>query len=42
MDVEKILNSQFVMTDDGRIDKVRDLYTIYNPEVDLAALKTGG
>ena len=42
MDVEKILNSQFVMTDDGRIDKVRDLYTIYNPEVDLEALKTGG
>ena len=42
MDYEKILNSQFKMTDAGRIDKVRDLYTTYNPRVDLEALKEGG
>lgn len=39
---EKILNRQFVMTDGGRIDKVGDLFTTYNPEVDLQALKDGG
>ena len=30
------------MTDSGRIDKVGDLYTTYNPEVDLQAMKDGG
>ncbi len=39
---DEILNRQFVMTDDGRIDKVGDLYTTYNPQVDVEALKKGG
>ncbi len=39
---ELVLNRQFVMTDTGRIDKIRDLYTTYNPEVDVGALKAGG
>ena len=30
------------MTDTGRIDRVKDLYTTFNPEVDLEALKKGG
>ena len=42
MDYETILNRQFVMTDTGRIDRVKDLYTTFNPEVDLEALKKGG
>ncbi len=37
-----ILDKQFVMTDTGRIDRIRDLYTTYNPAVDLEALKEGG
>lgn len=37
-----ILDKQFVMTDTGRIDRIRDLYTTYNPAVDLEALKAGG
>lgn len=39
---EAILDRQFVMTDAGRIDRIRDLYTTFNNEVDLAALKEGG
>ena len=42
MDYEKFLDRQFVMTDTKRIDRVRDLYTTFNPHVDLEALKTGG
>lgn len=42
MDFDKLLESQFVMTDNGRIDKVRDLYTTYNPEVDVEAFKRDG
>lgn len=42
MDYEKFLDRQFVMTDAGRIDRVKDLYTTFNPKVDLEALKTGG
>ncbi len=42
MDSEKILDRQFVMTDLGRIDRVRDLYTTFNPEVDLEAMKASG
>lgn len=42
MDCEKILDRQFVMTDTGRIDRVRDLYTTFNPEVDLEAMKRDG
>lgn len=42
MDYEKFLDRQFVMTDTKRIDRVRDLYTTFNPHVDLEALKAGG
>ena len=42
MDVEKFLDKQFVMTDAGRIDRVRDLYTTFNPKVDFQALKDCG
>ena len=42
VDYEKFLDRQFVMTDTKRIDRVRDLYTTFNPHVDLEALKTGG
>ncbi|MGI6038761.1 MAG: prolyl oligopeptidase family serine peptidase [Clostridiales bacterium] len=42
MDYEKFLDRQFVMTDAGRIDRVRDLYTTFNPKVDLEALKSCG
>lgn len=42
MDYEAFLDRQFVMTDTKRIDRVRDLYTTFNPEVDLEALKNGG
>lgn len=30
------------MTDNGRVDKVLDLYTTYNPDVDLEAYKRDG
>lgn len=39
---EEILQKQFVMTDNKRIDRVIDLYTTFNPHVDLEALKRGG
>lgn len=39
---DKMLDKQFVMTDAGRIDRIRDLYTTFNEKVDLEALKTGG
>ncbi len=39
MDIEKILDSTYQMTDDGRICTIRDLYTTFNPKVDLEALK---
>ena len=39
---EEILWKQFVMTDNKRIDRVVDLYTTFNPHVDLEALKRGG
>jgi len=45
MNYEQALNRQFVMTDGvptGRIDRVIDLYTTFNPEVDLEAMKAGG
>lgn len=42
MDYNAFLDCQFVMTDNKRIDRVRDLYTTFNPEVDLEALKEGG
>jgi poly(3-hydroxybutyrate) depolymerase len=42
MDYERFLDRQFVMTDAGRIDRVRDLYTTFNPKVDLDALKACG
>ena len=42
MDHEKILDSQFLMTDQGRIDRVRDLFTTFNPDVNLDALCAGG
>ena len=42
MDCDKILDMQFKMTDAGRIDRVRDLYTTFNPDVDLEAMKKSG
>lgn len=42
MDYERFLDRQFRMTDDGRIDRVRDLYTTFNPQVDLEQLRTSG
>lgn len=39
---DSILEQQFLMTDQGRIDKVKDLYTTFNPDVDLQALKECG
>ncbi len=39
---EKILERQFVMNDAGKIDKIRDLYVTYSPQVDLQALKDQG
>ena len=44
MNIDQILNRQFLMTDGvrGRIDRVVDLYTTFNNEVDLEALKEGG
>lgn len=42
MDWEQILNRQFKMTDAGRIDRILDLYTTFNPQVDLEALKHQG
>lgn len=42
MDNEKFLDKQFKMTDAGRIDRVRDLYTTFNPEVDLDEMKSCG
>lgn len=42
MSAEEILNKQFRMTDKGRIDYIKDLYTTFNPKVDLNALIDGG
>lgn len=42
MDYEKFLDRQFKMTDAGRIDRVRDLYTTFNPRVDLEEMKACG
>ena len=42
MDVELILDSKFQMTDNGRICTIRDLYTTFNQEVDIDALKASG
>lgn len=40
--LDLILDKQFVMTDAGRIDRIRDLYTTFNDKVDLGALRDGG
>lgn len=40
--LDLILDKQFVMTDSGRVDRIRDLYTTFNDKVDLEALKKGG
>ena len=42
MTIDEILDSSFQMTDGGRIDQVKDLYTTFNHDVDLEALKKGG
>ena len=42
MDYERFLNRQFVMTDNGRIDRVIDLYTTFNNKVDVEAMKREG
>lgn len=39
---ERILERQFVMNDAGKIDKIKDLYVTYSPQVDLQALKDQG
>lgn len=39
MDVEKILDSEYQMTDGGMVCTIRDLYTKFCPKVDLEALK---
>lgn len=39
MEIEKILDSQYQMTDGGMICSIRDLYTKFCPQVDLEALK---
>lgn len=39
---DEILNLQFKMTDKGRIDRIGDLYTTYNPSVDIEALRQKG
>ena len=38
-DVDKILDRKYQMTDDGKIDTIRELYTVFSPNVDLEALK---
>lgn len=40
--LDLILDKQFVMTDAGRVDRIRDLYTTFNDKVDLQALRDGG
>ena len=40
MDIEKILDSKYQMTDDGMVCDIRDLYTTFSPNVDLEALKS--
>ena len=42
MNWDTILDKQFKMTDSGRIDRIRDLYTTFNHQVDLQALKDCG
>ena len=42
MSADEILNKQFVMTDSGRVDYIKDLYTTFNHKVDLEALINGG
>lgn len=42
MNYDNFLERQFVMTDAGRIDRVKDLFTTFNPKVDLEALKECG
>lgn len=42
MSADEILNRQFVMTDSGRVDYIKDLYTTFNHKVDLEALINGG
>ena len=39
MNVDHILDRTYQMTDDGKIDTIRELYTIFSPNVDLEALK---
>lgn len=38
METDKILDRTYQMTDDGRINSIRDLYTTFSPQVDLQAL----
>ena len=39
---QEIMERQFRMTDRGRIDKIGDLYTTYNPDVNLEEYKQKG
>lgn len=42
MDLESCLDRKYQMTDDGQINTIRDLYTVFSPHVDLEALKISG
>lgn len=39
IDIEKILDREYQMTDVGKIDNIRELYTTFSPNVNLEALK---
>lgn len=39
MNVDTILDRTYQMTDAGKIDTIRELYTVFSPNVDLDALK---
>lgn len=39
MNVDKILDRKYQMTDAGKIDTIRELYTVFSPNVNLEALK---
>lgn len=39
MEIENILQRRYQMTDNGRICNIEDLYTRFNPDVDIEALK---
>lgn len=40
INIDKILDREYQMTDAGKIDTIRELYTTFSPNVDLEALKS--